>query len=103
MKSIRLTAELIPEPEGGFTVYCPELDICTQGDTETESLDNLREAAQLHLTATPSVGRRGWPSGTLTSDTITLDVLRIRSRPSVRSELTHGNSKPITERGIQPA
>ena len=38
MKSIRLTAELIPEPEGGFSVYCPELDIYTQGDTETECL-----------------------------------------------------------------
>ena len=49
MKSIRITAELIPEPEGGFTVYCPELDIYTQGDTEPECLENLREAAQLHL------------------------------------------------------
>lgn len=49
MKSIRITAELIPEPEGGFTVYCPELDIYTQGDTEAECLENLREAAQLHL------------------------------------------------------
>ena len=38
MKSIQLTAELIPEPEGGFTVYCPELDIYTQGDTETKCL-----------------------------------------------------------------
>lgn len=49
MKSIRLTAELIREAEGGFSVYCPELDIYTQGETEEESLDNLREAAQLHL------------------------------------------------------
>lgn len=49
MKTIRLTAELIPEEEGGFTVYCPELDIYTQGETEAECLDNLREAAQLHM------------------------------------------------------
>ncbi|MCX7011623.1 MAG: type II toxin-antitoxin system HicB family antitoxin [Candidatus Sumerlaeota bacterium] len=49
MKSIRITAELIAEEEGGFSVYCPELDIYTQGETETECLANLREAAQLHL------------------------------------------------------
>jgi len=47
--AVRLTAELIAEPEGGFTVYCPELDIYTQGETEQECLDNLREAAELHL------------------------------------------------------
>jgi predicted RNase H-like HicB family nuclease len=46
---IKITAELIAEPEGGFTVYCPELDIYTQGETEEECLDNLREAAELHL------------------------------------------------------
>ena len=49
MKSIRLTAEMISEPEGGYTVYCPELDIYTQGETESECLENLREAAELHL------------------------------------------------------
>ena len=49
MKTIRLTAELIPEAEGGYTVYCPELDIYTQGETEDECLENLREAAELHL------------------------------------------------------
>lgn len=49
MSTIRITAELIPEQEGGFTVYCPELDIYTQGETEQECLENLREAAELHL------------------------------------------------------
>ena len=47
--SVHITAELIPEPEGGYTVYCPELDIYTQGETEDECLTNLREAATLHL------------------------------------------------------
>lgn len=49
MPHIRITADLIPEEEGGFSVYCPELDIYTQGETEQECLDNLREAAELHL------------------------------------------------------
>ena len=47
--TIKITAELIPEDEGGYTVYCPELDIYTQGETEDECLANLREAAELHL------------------------------------------------------
>jgi predicted RNase H-like HicB family nuclease len=49
MRRIKLTAELIPEEEGGFSVYCPELDIYTQGETEEECLANLKEAAELHL------------------------------------------------------
>jgi predicted RNase H-like HicB family nuclease len=49
MRNIRITAELIPEEEGGFSVYCPELDIFTQGDTEEECLANIQEAAELHL------------------------------------------------------
>ena len=49
MQTIRITAELIPEAEGGYTVYCPELDIYTQGESEKECLENLREAAELHL------------------------------------------------------
>lgn len=49
MERIRLTAELIPEEDGGFTVYCPELDIYTQGETEQECLANLKEAAELHI------------------------------------------------------
>ena len=49
MSHIRVTADLIPEEEGGYTVYCPELDIYTQGETEEDCLANLREAAELHL------------------------------------------------------
>jgi predicted RNase H-like HicB family nuclease len=49
MRNIRITAELIPENEGGYTVYCPELDIYTQGETQEECLLNLKEAAELHL------------------------------------------------------
>jgi predicted RNase H-like HicB family nuclease len=49
MQYVRITADLIPEDEGGFTVYCPELDIYTQGETEEECISNIREAAELHL------------------------------------------------------
>jgi len=41
-----ITAELTPdEEEGGYSVYCPELDIYTQGDDVEDAVTNLREAA----------------------------------------------------------
>lgn len=48
-KEITITAELIEEEEGGYTVYCPELDIYTQGDDTEDALRNLKEAAELHV------------------------------------------------------
>jgi predicted RNase H-like HicB family nuclease len=49
VKRIVLTAELIREEEGGYTVYCPELDIYTQGEDVEDTLKNLKEAATLHI------------------------------------------------------
>jgi len=49
MRQIMLTAELIKEEEGGYTVYCPELDIYTQGDDVEDAIRNLKEAAELHI------------------------------------------------------
>lgn len=48
-RAIEITAELIEEEEGGYTVYCPELDIYTQGEDVEDALANLREAAELHI------------------------------------------------------
>ncbi len=47
--NIQITAELIEEEAGGYTVYCPELDIYTQGADVDDALANLREAAELHI------------------------------------------------------
>ena len=49
MKHIAITAELIEEEAGGYTVYCPELDIYTQGDDIEDGISNLKEAAELHI------------------------------------------------------
>jgi len=48
-KDITITAELIEEEEGGYTVYCPELDIYTQGEDVKDAIENLKEAAELHI------------------------------------------------------
>ena len=49
MKHITITAELIKEEEGGYTVYCPELDIYTQGEDIEDAIKNLKQAAELHI------------------------------------------------------
>ena len=45
MRKIKITAELTPAEEGGFIVYCPELDITTEGETVQEAIEMLKDAA----------------------------------------------------------
>ncbi|OGQ94497.1 MAG: hypothetical protein A2521_15110 [Deltaproteobacteria bacterium RIFOXYD12_FULL_57_12] len=45
MKRIKITAELTPAEEGGYIVYCPELDITTEGETVDEALAMIKDAA----------------------------------------------------------
>lgn len=41
---------LEPSDEGGFTVYVPALPGCiSEGDTEEEALQNIKEAIELYL------------------------------------------------------
>ncbi len=47
---LQITAELIPEPhDGGYTAYCPEFDVMTQGDDPDEALANLKEAVRGYI------------------------------------------------------
>jgi predicted RNase H-like HicB family nuclease len=44
------TVILEPEPDGGYHVFCPSLKGChSQGETEAEAMDNIREAIELYL------------------------------------------------------
>ncbi len=45
MKKVKITAELSPAEEGGYVVYCPELDITTEGETVEEAIYMLKDAA----------------------------------------------------------
>ena len=52
MHKLQLTAELIPDPKnGGYTVYCPEFDVMTQGDDPDDALANLKEALRGYIKA----------------------------------------------------
>lgn len=49
---------LEPAEEGGFTVSVPALDGCfTEGDTEAEALDNVKEAILCYLEGLETVNR----------------------------------------------
>jgi len=49
MRKIKITAELIPAEEGGYIVYCPELDITTEGETVQEAIEMLKDAASGYI------------------------------------------------------
>ena len=48
--SRRFTVVIEREPDGGFSVYVPDLPGCaSQGDTHEEALANIREAIECHI------------------------------------------------------
>ena len=53
---MKLTAVIYPDPETDWLVAeCPEIGTASQGKTEAEALDNLREATELYLESFPHV------------------------------------------------
>lgn len=44
---------IIQSDDGGFVALCPELDICSQGDTVEEARANLRKALELFFESAP--------------------------------------------------
>jgi predicted RNase H-like HicB family nuclease len=52
---VDLTVFLEPCDEGGYHVWVPALPGChSEGDTEDEALDNIREAIALYLSPEPA-------------------------------------------------
>jgi predicted RNase H-like HicB family nuclease len=49
----KLTAVLIPAPEGGFTALNPETGTTPQGKSVGAAIENLREATELYLEEFP--------------------------------------------------
>ncbi len=49
METYRVTV-VVEHDEDGYFVFCPELQGCySQGDTYEEALENIRDAARLHI------------------------------------------------------
>lgn len=49
MRKIKITAELTPAEEGGYIVYCPELDITTEGENVEDALRMIEDAASGYI------------------------------------------------------
>ena len=48
---------LEPQPEGGYTVFVPELpDVITEGETEEEALANVKDAIEGYLAVLKEMG-----------------------------------------------
>lgn len=47
--SLLIQPDAAPNGEFGYSAICPELDVASQGATEEEARDNLREALELFL------------------------------------------------------
>ncbi|MFA5889549.1 MAG: type II toxin-antitoxin system HicB family antitoxin [Actinomycetota bacterium] len=61
---------LIPQSEGGFTVFVPELpDVVTEGETREEALSMAKEAIEGYL---ESMRDHGWPVPLTERDRVTV-------------------------------
>lgn len=49
MKTLKISAQLTPADEGGYVVYCPELDITTEGDNLEEAIEMIKDAAKGYI------------------------------------------------------
>jgi len=56
MKRIAFGAVYKPEPEGGYSAFCPELGVASQGETIEEAGANLKEAVELYLESARELG-----------------------------------------------
>lgn len=56
----RNLAAIIQAEDDGFVALCPQLDVCSQGDTVEEARANLQEALELFFETAPpdEVSRR---------------------------------------------
>lgn len=48
VKELVLTV-VVKKEEGGYSAWCPELDVASQGDNIEEAKKNLKEAVEVHV------------------------------------------------------
>ena len=49
MKKREFSTIITKEETGGYSITCPALGIASQGETEKEALENIKEAIELFL------------------------------------------------------
>lgn len=56
LKRIVLSAVFKKEVEGGYSAFCPELGVASQGESIEEAEINLKEACELYIESAKKVG-----------------------------------------------
>jgi predicted RNase H-like HicB family nuclease len=44
------------ELEGGYSVFCPELNVASQGESFEEAVSNIKEAVELYIESAEQIG-----------------------------------------------
>lgn len=66
-----LSAVFKKEPEGGYSSYCPELGVASQGETIEEAKKDLKEACELFIESAKEVGMEDVLEGINTNEEMT--------------------------------
>lgn len=65
---MRYRVVLEPQPEGGYTVFVPQLpDVVSEGETREEALNNVKDAIEGYLTV---LKETNWPVPKVEEETI---------------------------------
>jgi len=65
---MRYRVILEPQPEGGYTVFVPQLpDVVSEGETREEALNNVKDAIEGYLTV---LKETNWPVPKVEEETI---------------------------------
>jgi predicted RNase H-like HicB family nuclease len=63
---------LVPEPEGGYSVFVPELlGVATQGETVEEAIEMARDAIEGYLAV---MRDEGWPIPTVRRERVAVEA-----------------------------
>ena len=65
---MRYRVILEPQPDGGYTVFVPQLpDVVSEGETREEALNNVKDAIEGYLTV---LKETNWPVPKVEEETI---------------------------------
>ena len=56
MKEFIFSAVFKKEPKGGYSAFCPELGVASQGENIEDAKANLKEACELYIESAKDVG-----------------------------------------------
>ena len=56
MENKLLLNVIVKQEDKGYSVICPELNVASQGETFEETIENIKEAVELHIESAEELG-----------------------------------------------